>query len=212
MKIIKPSTAIERATPDLEALIESAGRVCYKSEDRITEGSADRFIRRLIESHHESVLEHGSVSVRFIVDRGVSHELVRHRLASFSQESTRYVNYSKEKYGGELTVIEPCFLEPLSADWWEWWGACYDGEIRYLRMIARGRTPQEARCVLPTSTKTELVMSANVREWRHVFGMRCAPAAHPQMREVMIPLREEFAQRWPAVFGDLVEEAPAKVA
>ena len=107
MKIIKASATILNATPDLELTIEKAGRVCYKSEDRICEGSAEKLIGRLMESHHESVLEHGSITVQFVCDRGVSHELVRHRIASFSQESTRYVNYSKGKYGSEITVIDP---------------------------------------------------------------------------------------------------------
>jgi thymidylate synthase (FAD) len=201
MKIIKASAEILTATPDLEQVIELSGRVCYKSEDKITPESAEGFISRLMDSKHESVLEHGAVTVRFVVDRGVSHELVRHRIASFSQESTRYANYSKDKFGNEITVIEPCFYDRGSEDYLDWEQGCLEDEARYLRMIGRGRKPQEARTNLPNSLKTEVVMTANPREWRHVFKLRCAPTAHPQMREVMIPLAAEFAARWPSIFG-----------
>ncbi|MDR3436464.1 FAD-dependent thymidylate synthase [Telmatospirillum sp.] len=201
MKIISASTEILDATPYLEQTIEEAGRVCYKSEDRITEDSAAGFIERLAASEHESVLEHGSITVKFICDRGVSHELVRHRLASFSQESTRYCNYSKDKFGNELTFIRPCFFK----EGWEatilWQDAMANAEQTYLDMLKAGASPQEARSVLPNSLKTEIVVTANPREWKHIFKLRCATAAHPQMREVMIPLQAKFAARWPAIFG-----------
>lgn len=204
MRIVKASAEIEAFTPNLEAVIERAARTCYKSEDRITPESAAKFIRNIIAQGHESVLEHGSITVRFIVDRGVSHELVRHRLASISQESTRYCNYSKDKFGNEITVIEPCFLCRGSLDWDMWRYACATAETAYKGLLGMGRTPQEARGVLPMSLKTELVMTANPREFRHIFRLRCARSAHPQMREVMVPLLQECARRWPALFGDLL--------
>lgn len=202
MKIIKASAEIMAFTPDLELIIEQAGRVCYKSEDRITYGSAVKFIERLQESKHESVLEHGAITVRFVCDRGVSHELVRHRLASFSQESTRYCNYGKDKFGSEITVIEPCFWEKGDKKWQQWLEACHHTELRYFNLLAEGATPQEARSVLPNSLKTEVVVTTNPREWLHIFKLRCSPQAHPQMREVMIPLQAEFAEKWPAIFGE----------
>ena len=211
MKIIKPYAEIISATPDLEKIIELAGRTCYKSEDRITEDSAGPFIEKLKSFKHESVLEHGAITVRFVVDRGVSHELVRHRLASFSQESTRYCNYSKDKFENEITVIKPCFFSDErdefdpegSREYWLWSQACQTAEVYYFDLLACGATPQEARSVLPNSLKTEIVMTANPREWRHVFAVRCHRDAHPQMREVMVPLRDEFARRWPALFADV---------
>lgn len=213
MKIIKASAEIISHTPNLEQVIELGGRTCYKSEDKITEDSANEFIERIKNFKHESVLEHGAITVRFVVDRGVSHELVRHRLASFSQESTRYCNYSKSKFGEEIAVIDP---RPAFSSWqdekwgdkaitprWDvWYEAMSNAEASYFAMLEAGCSAQEARSVLPNSLKTEVIMTANPREWRHVFRVRCAKEAHPQMREVMLPLREGFIDRWPALFGD----------
>ena len=206
MKIIKASFEILTATPNLEQVIELAGRTCYKSEDKICEGSADAFVSKIRSINHESVLEHGAITVRFVVDRGVSHELVRHRIASFSQESTRYCNYAKDKFGEEITVVDAHpHIEGASYRTWE--EACKDAERSYFALLEEGVRPQLARDVLPNSLKTEIVMTTNPREWRHVFKLRCAEAAHPQMREVMIPCRNEFAARWPALFADLTESA-----
>ena len=205
MKIIKPSATIEAFTPNLNEVIEAAGRTCWKSDAKIEPGSAEPFIERIKGFKHESVLEHGSITVRFIVDRGVSHELVRHRMASFSQESTRYCNYGKGKFGNELTFIQPCFNETT----WDyviydqWLAACKFVESTYLQMLANGATPQEARSILPNSLKTEVVMTTNPRDWRHIFSLRCDRAAHPQMREIMLPLFDEFKTRWPALFADV---------
>jgi len=201
--IIPPSTEILRATPDLEQLIEEAGRVCWKSEEKITETSHVAFINMLKDKHHESVLEHGAITVRFIVNRGVSHELVRHRLMSPSQESTRYCNYSKEKFGEEITVIKPLFYEEGSVAYAIWLHSIAVAEESYFELLRLGSTPQEARDVLQNNLKTEVVVTANPREWRHIFKQRTAPAAHPQMREVMIPLLDEFITRWPVLFSDL---------
>ena len=202
MKIIKASAEIISFTQDLERVIELAGRTCYKSEDKITEYSASAFIDKIKNFKHESVLEHGSISVRFIVDRGVSHELVRHRLASFSQESTRYCNYGKEKFGNEITVIDPlpAFPDMTTEMIQVWLEGCMQDEKDYFKLLSLGATPQMARAKLPNSLKTEVVMTANPREWRHVFKVRCHRDAHPQMVEVMVPLRDEFCGRWPALF------------
>lgn len=207
MKIIKPSAEIMMATPDLEKCIEFSGRVCYKSEDKITDDSACAFVSKIRSINHESVLEHGAITVKFICDRGVTHELVRHRIASFSQESTRYCNYTKAKFGNELTFIDPRggFPDMSDDEFTIWLKAMTEAEIAYFRMINAGSKAQLARDVLPNSLKTEIVMTTNPREWRHVFKLRCADAAHPQMREVMLPLLAEFAHCWPALFGDLVQ-------
>lgn len=208
MKIIKAKAEFvhpidrERIMADLEAY----GRVCYKSEDKITEESAERFIRGLIQREHESVLEHEKLTARIICDRGVSHELVRHRLASYSQESTRYCNYSKGKFGGELTFIEPCFWDWESDKYGDWKRAMLYVEYMYKLLLDEGATPQEARSVLPNSLKTEVVMTANLREWRHFFRLRCAPAAHPQMREVASQLLAQAYAALPVLFEDVVEE------
>lgn len=208
MKIIKPTAVIESSTSNLEEVIEAAGRTCWKSEDKIEPGSAGPFIERIKSFKHESVLEHGAITVRFVMDRGVSHELVRHRVASFSQESTRYCNYSKGKFSEELVFIEPCFWQDDStaeqvALYDLWHDVCFHAEENYMKLLERGATPQEARSILPNSLKTEVVMTANPREWRHVFRLRCDRAAHPQMREVMLPLFKQFCERWPALFNDV---------
>lgn len=211
MKVIDPYALI--LTPfdsvNIDRLLQSiefAGRTCYKSEDKISTESARHFVRDIVQvKHHESVIEHVSVSVQFTVDRGVSHELVRHRLASFSQESTRYCNYSKAKFGGEITLIRPCFFEPDSRGYLVWEEACHTAERSYLQLLMFGRSAQEARSVLPNSLKTQLVMTANLREWRHIFKLRTAKAAHPQMRQVMIPLLIDFRCALPEVFDDIVE-------
>lgn len=210
MKIINASTEIlTPITGDELQKIEYAGRTCYKSEDKITDGSAKKFVENLIKRGHEAMLEHGSLSVKFICDRGVSHELVRHRLASFAQESTRYCNYSQDKFGKELTFIMPCFLEGGTDPYMYWENAMSDAEIYYFSMLDSGCTPQEARSVLPNSIKTEVVMTANYREWRHFFWLRAARKtgpAHPQMEELTCPLLDEISSRIPVVFDDIVEK------
>ena len=207
MKIINACYSIETPIDGTKILkrIEKAGRTCYKSEDRITEESAKVFIRKLIERGHESVLEHESITVRFVCDRGVSHEIVRHRLASYSQESTRYCNYSNDRFGYEITFIKPYFLKEGTVAYALWFTAMHLANIMYSDMLAEGCTPQEARSVLPNSTKTEIVMTANLREWRHFLKLRTAKAAHPQMRELTVPLLHELQERIPVVFDDIAE-------
>lgn len=189
--------------------IELCGRVCYKSEDKITETSAQTFVDNIIKRGHEAVLEHASVTVKFVVDRGVSHEIVRHRLAAYCQESTRYCNYSTGVFGKEITVIKPMFLEENTPDYSRWYQSCQYAENSYMALLDMGATPQEARAILPNSLKTEVVMTANLREWRHFFRLRTAPAAHPQMREVTIPLLRRFQELIPVVYDDIEPEGQA---
>ena len=200
--------------------IEKIGRVCYKSEGKITEDgeSAKKFVKMLIDRGHEAMIEHSSLSVKFVVDRGVSHELVRHRIASFAQESTRYVNYSLEKFGNEINVIDihdginldnkmkNMDSDTILAIMNEWCLAMEDAEKHYMKMIELGATPQIARSVLPNSTKTEITITANYREWRNFFKLRVPNTAHPQMREITIPLLKELKRRLPIIFDDIEEE------
>jgi thymidylate synthase (FAD) len=205
MNIIKPSFVIEDHIDgdDMLRRIEKSGRVCYKSEEKITEDSSSSFIKMIIKNGHESVLEHEKVTVRVICDRGVSHEIVRHRIASYSQESTRYCNYQNNKFGNEITIIEPFFWPPESEKYKIWEVAIKSTENAYLKLVELGASPQEARSVLPNSLKTEIVMTMNLREWRHFFKLRTSKAAHPQMREITCPLLVEFKELIPIVFDDI---------
>ena len=215
MKLVKPSYEILTPIDGLAELkaIERAARTCYKSEGAISEDgeSAKKLIRRLIENGHEATLEHSFLSVKFTVDRGVTHELVRHRLCSFAQESTRYCNYSGEKFGHDVWFVIPYFFAERHADdkpgqYILWVEACRYAEEMYFALLDKGATPQEARTVLPNSTAAEIVVSGNYREWRHILKLRTAKDAHPQMREVMCPLGAELKQRIPVIFNDCVTE------
>lgn len=187
-------------------LIERCGRVCYKSENKITGDSSKEFVSRIIKNGHESVLEHYSFTVKFICDRGISHELVRHRIASFSQESTRFCNYSNGRFNNELTFIMPSFFreDSIGLDYWK--DFMFTSELTYFDLLDCGYTAQEARSVLPNSIKTEVIMTANIREWRHFFKLRTSKAAHPQMRELTIPLLNRLKNIIPVVFDDIKEE------
>lgn len=228
MKLIKPSYEILTPINGEEILktIELAARTCYQSEGKIEYDpiipfdsssicgfiakSARVLIPKLIDRGHEAMLEFGGmITVRFIVDRGVSHELVRHRVASFAQESTRYCNYGKNGKESDITFIQPCFWQnaPENDKHCENHGilemVLLQCESAYLKLIENGASPQEARCVLPNLLKTEINISANIREWRHIFKLRTAKAAHPQMREVMCPLLDEFKSKIPILFDDI---------
>lgn len=238
MQVIKPYFEIEDIDgEEILKRIERAGRTCYKSEERITDTSARKFVENIIKSGHESVIEHEKVTVRVICDRGVTHEIVRHRIASYSQESTRYVNYENKG----MKVIEPLFFDcngprrplkipmPLPSyktfmperenedsvpgtimdvnefDLW-WMGMCFS-EWLYATMIkVFGRSPQEARSVLPNSLKTEIVITYNLREWRHFFKLRTSKRAHPQMREITVPMLAKFKELIPVIFDDINPE------
>lgn len=204
-EIIRPYMNGTDARDAIYQLIEQAGRTCYKSEDKMTPESAAKFVADTVKRGHEAMLEHASMTVKFIVDRGVSHELVRHRLFSFAQESTRYCNYSKDKFGREITVIRPLWLQDdLATDLWE--TACENAEKSYFSLLDEGWSPQQARAVLPNSLKTEVVITGNMREWRHFFRLRAAGttgAPHPQMAEVAVPLLKEVQAYMPELFGDI---------
>ena len=218
MKIVEPKYEIltdisEGGIKELQQ-IERVARVCYKSEDKITPDgeSAKKLVGFLVKQGHEAMLEHSQLSVLFTCDRGVANELVRHRIASFAQESTRYCNYSKEKFGGELTFIWPSYIRgeqycelndsevTIKSSFLE---AMTYAEKDYKLMIANGMRPEQARCVLPLCLKTEIVVTANYREWRNIFKLRTPVAAHPQMRELMCPLLKELQSKIPVVFDDI---------
>ena len=205
MRIIEPSHEFLEAFDGLEMVksIERMGRICYKSEGNISDTSYRKFLQNLISRGHESVIEHGKVSVLIICDRGVSHEIVRHRIASYSQESTRYCNYSQDKFGNELTFIRPCFWTADSPAFAVWKASMEAAERDYFRLLELGATPQEARSVLPNSLKTEIVVTMNLREWRHFFKLRTAAAAHPQMRQTAAALLRDFRSRIPVIFDDI---------
>ena len=204
MKTIKPSYEIIGTLDATEILkkIELCGRVCYKSEDKITENSAREFVKQIIKSGHESVLEHFSFSVRFITDRGISHEIVRHRLASYSQESTRYCNYGADKFNSEITVVEPRQIGEQKSNWLK---ACKISEEQYFELL-KTESAQTARSVLTTSLKTEIIMTANLRTWRHFLKLRTSKNAHPDLRALTVPLLRELKQILPNIFEDMQEE------
>lgn len=208
MKIIEPHVEMVNAPTysNLLSLIEQAGRTCYKSESKITDNSAEKFVRNILKRGHEAVIEHGSVTLRIVCDRGVSHEIVRHRIASYCQESTRYCNYGKENFGSEITVIRPRFVE-VGTDGWELWrDACAMAERFHFDLLDYGCTPQEARSVLPNSLKTEVVMTANMREWRHFIKLRTSPTAHPDMRVVAQMVYHTLLAAYPVFFEDIEVE------
>ncbi len=209
MRVIEPSYIIEDELDPQRMMktIERAGRTCYKSEGNISEGSAEKFIANIIGRGHESVIEHEKITVRFICDRGVTHELVRHRLASYSQESTRYCNYANDKFGNELTFIRPCFwnesTEEGKSKMAVWKEAMENIEREYNELIAMGAKPEEARSILPNSLKTEIVVTMNLRSWRHFFELRTSERAHPQIRQIANMLLADLKTQLPVIFGDL---------
>lgn len=191
--------------------IENVARTCYKSHDHTKEGSAAKLVDTLIKSGHHAMLEFFDITVRFTCDRGVSHEIVRHRVASYAQESTRYCNYSKDKFGNELTFIEPYWLTEALLDDTdnarERLIFCLQHiEEIYMSLLNKGLQPQAARAILPNCLKTELNVKMNLREWRHFFNLRCSKAAHPDLRKLALPLLAEFKAKLPIVFDDLYEK------
>lgn len=205
MKIIKPSYVI-LDTVNEERIVQSitrAGRICYKSEKPFELEEGRQFIIDRIKGGHESIIEHEKVTVKVICDRGVSHEVVRHRIASYSQSSTRYCNYSKAQFGNEITVIKPCFFEEGTKPYELWSNAIKLSEEFYFHLLKAGAQAQEARSVLPNSLMTEIIMTMNLREWRHFFRLRASKAAHPQMREIAVPMCKEFKHLLPCFFFDI---------
>ena len=217
MRLIKPYVEVVHFQPEATTTIEKAGRVCYQSTGRsdLNEVSSSNFVKRLISKGHLSVLEHASASIRFVVDRGVSHEIVRHRIASYSQESTRYCKYNdhvvfvipswaSEIKAGIYTLDTVKCADTLPADQRTWFIAMLNAEADYSKLISHNISPQNARSVLPNSLKTELIMTANMREWRHFFKLRTDPAAHPDMQIVAGPALRAMYYRAPEIFADLL--------
>jgi len=202
MRILEQTAILEHHTPQPLNTIERAARTCYKSDDKMNENGQPNlaFLKKIINSGHESVIEHAYATVSIVTDRGVSHELVRHRLAAYSQESTRYCNYGKDKFDNEIRVIRPIYFTEWDRAYLLWEKVCMEAETNYMAMLEQGATAQEARAVLPNSLKTEIIMTANFREWKHIFNLRCAQAAHPQMRALMINLRDQFRKEFPVIF------------
>lgn len=204
MKIIQQSHEILSIPEGLLQTLEKAGRTCYKSEDKITHNSAEKFVKMLIDRGHHAMIEFGDIIIKFITNRGVTHEIVRHRLYSFAQESTRYV-----RYDGGMEFIRPVWWKdnPEDSDTItaqdEWELALTRAESTYVELLDRGWRPEQAREVLPNSLKTEIVVKGNIREWRHIFTLRCSKAAHPQMRALMIPCMKELQAKLPVVFDDI---------
>ncbi len=206
MIIIKPRVLVphDAFTGGIMKKLERYARVCYKSEQQMPPQGNPGFLKLILESGHESIVEHEKVTVLFVIDRGVSHELVRHRVgAAYSQESTRYCRYSQSKFGSEITVIEPFFFMEDEGAYRLWYESCALAEKNYMALLEMGRSPQEARSILPNSLKTEIVVTYNIREWRHFFRLRCDKAAHPQMRQVAIPLLLHFQKHLPVLFEDI---------
>lgn len=200
MNIVEPSVEVyfDKNPTFIYKDIERAGRVCYKSEPKITENSYEGFIRNLLKRGHEAVIEHESISVKIICDRGVTHELVRHRIGSFCQESTRYVNYQTG-----INVIQPPIEDIKLLEKWRS-TMCYLEDM-YKEMIEGGIRPEIARSVLPTCLKTEIMVTFNLREWRHFLKLRLSKAAHPQMRQIAKMILESFMQHIPLFFEDIQE-------
>lgn len=202
MKIIRPHIKeVVFHTPEgttTEQWLERVGRICYKSEDKITDTSAPRFIHMIWNRGHHAILEHTVASAVIVADRGLTHELVRHRMASFAQESTRYCNYSKGKFGSEIMVVVPESLTPDQQALWEL--AMANAETHYMQALSLGMKPEIARGILPINLKAEIVITANLREWMHIFNLRCDTAAHPVIRGIMRDIRQIFWERIPSVF------------
>jgi len=224
MKLIRASYEILTPIDGKEILktVEKVARTCYKSEDKIDDQSAEKMVKSLINRGHEAMIEFFDITVKFICDRGVSHEIVRHRLASYAQESTRYCNYSKDKFNNQVTFIIPPWITDvpdhklnriqletdhnnlmISDTTYYWLSSLYTCEMYYNELILLGWQPQQARAVLPNSLKTEINVKMNLREWRHFFRLRCAATAHPQMREIAVPLFEELKLKIPVLFDDI---------
>lgn len=222
MFLVRPSVEILQF--DDNSLIERAGRTCYKSEDKITEDSANDFAAMLLKRGHHAMIEFGSATVRIICDRGVSHEIVRHRLFSFAQESSYYCNYSKDRFGKQLTFIIPIWIKDIPTGqyvydentkrWYVneqhynfnkiariWLHTMYSAELAYMKLLEEGATAQFARGLLPTSTKTELVCKANFREWLHFFELRTDKVDHSQMQEIANAAKCQFASINNTIFG-----------
>lgn len=210
MKIIEPNVEILSNINGDEILkhLELCARNCYKSESNITEDttSAIKMINKLIELDHTAMLEHFNITIKLLCDVGTYKDLTRHRHCSFAIESTRYCNYSKGKFGNEIYVIKPCNMDENSGIYHTWLKAMNDMERAYMQMAEIGATPDQLRMILPHSTAASVILTANIREFRHIFNLRCAKAAHPSVRQIMLMTLNEFHNKIPVLFDDLYEQ------
>ena len=203
MRIVEPWIKVEKIDgKKIMKRIERACRTCYRSEGKITEDSYKKLLTNCITRGHESVLEHEKVTVRIYSDVGSYKDLTRHRFASFSVESTRYCSYDKDKYGNEISFIDPVYIEDEKV-YEVWKKTMQDIENSYLEMKKLGATTDMCRNILPHSTAAEYTMTANIREWKHIFELRANNHVHPAIRQVMIPLLKYFKEQMPDIFGDI---------
>ena len=204
MKIIEPIVEVEKVDYNkIMKNLERACRTCYRSEDKITEESYKTLLKNCINRGHESILEHEKITIRMICDIGVYKDLTRHRHASFSIESTRYCNYGKDKFENQIKFIEPVNIEKNTELYEEWKTSCEEIEKHYIKMVELGATPDQMRMILPHSTAALVTMTANIREWKHIFSLRCTKHAHPAVEQVMIPLLLHFKQSMPEIFENI---------
>ena len=205
MKIIEPIVEIENVDyKKIMKNLERACRTCYRSEDKITEESYKTLLKNCINRGHESILEHEKVTIRMICDIGVYKDLTRHRIASFSIESTRYCNYGKDKFDNQIKFIKPVNIDEGTPLFEEWKKSCEEIERHYINMAKLGATPDQMRMILPHSTAALVTMTANIREWKHILELRCTSHAHPAVEQVMIPLLLKFKENMPEIFEDVV--------
>ena len=207
MRIVEPSVEILTEIDGNKILkqIEIAARTCYKSEDKITEDceSAKKIIKTLLDNHHEAMIEFDDIMVKITTDIGAQRDLSRHRHISMACESTRYCNYSKGKFGNELSFIKPCNIEEDSGIYHTWLKTMKSIEDSYLLAAELGGKPDQLRMMLPLSTKAEFCLKANIREWRHILRLRTSNAAHPSVQQVMKMILKEFKEKIPVLFDDI---------
>lgn len=204
MRIVEPVVEIEKVDYNkIMKNLERACRTCYRSEDKITEESYKTLLKNCINRGHESILEHEKITIRMVCDIGVYKDLTRHRHASFSIESTRYCNYGKDKFDNQIKFIAPVNIEKGTKLYQEWQTSCEEIEKHYIKMVELSATPDQMRMILPHSTAAVVTMTANIREWKHIFSLRCTKHAHPAVEQVMIPLLLHFRENMPEIFGNI---------
>ena len=204
MKLIEPEVFVEDYDgKEIMRRIERACRICYRSEDKITDTSYKNLLNNCINRGHESVLEHEKISVKLVGDIGTYKDLTRNRIASFSIESTRYCNYGKDKFGNELKFMRPVHIEEGTKEYEIWEECMKNVEKAYIEMSSLGCLPDQLRMLLPHSTAAEYALTANIREWRHIFSLRCSSHTHPAIRQLLIPLLLKFKEDMPELFNEV---------